>query len=98
MYPDLWASSNPAVTNSLKLQSVSVPEVSQFGYSVDEIKRSQSDDPELSVLMQWLIQEPSEDALFLAGPTLKYYWSLREQLVLKDGILYYRWEAPHGEQ
>ena len=44
--------------------------------------------------MQWLIQEPSEDALFLAGPTLKYYWSMREQLVLKDGILYYRWEAP----
>ena len=64
------------------------------GYDQGEIRREQMDDPELSVIIGWLESkaEPTQGDISLQSPAVKHYWLMRDQLVFKDGVMFYRWE------
>ena len=64
------------------------------GYTTEEIRKLQMEDPDLFQLFHWLEdgEEPTEAELALGSPALKYYWLGRQQLEMVDGVLYYRWE------
>ena len=61
------------------------------GYSVQESQRS---DQDLLPIIQWLEQDlsPTTPEVYLHSPTTKALWLCKAQLMLKDGVLYYRWE------
>ncbi len=64
--------------------------------SAENFKKEQSKDPDFAVVLRWLQDhsEPTVLELSLASPAVKYYWQHRQQLQLKDGVLYYRWQDP----
>ena len=64
------------------------------GYDQGEIRREQMDDPELGVIIGWLESkaEPTQGDISLQSPAVKHYWLMRDQLVFKDGVMFYRWE------
>ena len=53
-------------------------------------------DPVIGKLLQWTRDagEPSQHELFLSGEAVKHFWINHQQLVIKSGLLYYRWEQP----
>ncbi|VDI02855.1 Hypothetical predicted protein [Mytilus galloprovincialis] len=56
----------------------------------------QRKDQELNRLIVWLEdkKEPEEHELYLCSPSIKHLWNCKHQLVLKDGILCYKWLDP----
>ena len=56
--------------------------------------RGKMDDPELSVIIGWLESkaEPTQGDVSLQSPAVKHYSLMRDQLVFKDGVMFYRWE------
>ncbi|CAG2189295.1 unnamed protein product [Mytilus edulis] len=64
--------------------------ISFKGFTNEEIKTKQSEDPDLLVLLNWLKDqvEPSQNTLFSASPAVKSYWINKEKFFLDDnGIL-----------
>ena len=64
------------------------------GYDQGEIRREQMDDPELNVIIGWLESkaELTQGDISLQSPAVKHYCLMRDQLVFKDGVMFYRWE------
>ncbi|CAG2208013.1 unnamed protein product [Mytilus edulis] len=56
----------------------------------------QREDQELNRLIVWLEDkiEPEEHELYLCSPSIKHLWNCKHQLVLKNGILCYKWLDP----
>ena len=61
--------------------------------SAENFRKEQSKYPDLAAVLRWLQDqsEPSALELSLASPAAQYYWQHRQQLQLRNGILYYRW-------
>ena len=65
------------------------------GYSKQELKTLQHDDPELNMIHNWLTgNPPSQAELQLQGHNVKKLWRHKDQLLLKDGVLYHNWISP----
>ena len=65
------------------------------GYTQDELRRRQLEDQDLCQVIGWMEEKsnPSQATLTLCSPGIKYLWRNHQQLVLKDGVLYYQWET-----
>ena len=65
-------------------------------HTTSELQDMQAKDPVIGKLLQWTRDtgEPSQHELFLSGEAVKHFWINRQQLVIKSGLLYYRWEQP----
>ena len=63
------------------------------GRSFDALRTSQLADADLSPLLIWKEskEEPSQHQLFLSSPATKSFWLCKDQLVVRDGVLFYRW-------
>lgn len=61
-------------------------------YTRPHLRQLQLNDPDTGTLIHWLeIEGPTESELDLCSPAIKNYWPNRIQMVMKDGILFYRW-------
>ncbi len=62
----------------------------------ENFRKEQSKDPDLAAVFRWLQDqsEPFALELSLASPAVKYYWQHRQQLQMRNGVLYYRWQDP----
>ena len=51
-------------------------------------------DPDIPTLLNWIrtSHEPSKVELQLSSNAVKHFWTLKCQLILKNDILFYRWE------
>ena len=58
-----------------------------------ELRRAQTHDPSIGIVMNWLEHsyEPTVRELQLTGPETRAMWLTRDQLKFKDGVLYYSW-------
>jgi transposase InsO family protein len=65
-------------------------------YTPGELREKQLLDSDLKPLITYLETKnvPKQFKLFLSSPASKALWLCRKQLVLKSGVLYYRWENP----
>ena len=72
---------------------IQIPYV-QDTYIQDSKNFSLNQDKDLNKIKSWLRSEiePSQKELALSSPSVKYFWSFRSQLYLRDNILYYLWE------
>lgn len=61
--------------------------------TAENLRALQYADPDISPVIAWLEEgvDPTREVLFLASPAVKYYWLLRAQLRLINGVLYYEW-------
>ena len=67
-------------------------------YTREELRNLQLEDPELRPIMEWLeTTEPSTEELFRYSFVTKWLWRHRDQLQIKDGVLYYSWVGVMGE-
>ena len=87
----------------LALRTIEIEEPTTFwgpGYSKEQLRLFQLEDSDLGKLISWLEsdQPPSSSVLSLSSPAVKYYWLNRKQLVMKDGLLFYRWEKVAGSK
>ena len=64
------------------------------GYSAANLAEKQAEDHDLKRIIRWisLDKEPSEAKLALSSPTVKHLWRMRQQLLMKNGVLFYKWE------
>ncbi len=62
-------------------------------FPVEEVRDLQLADTDIRPLISWLerARDPSNFELFVSGPATKHFWSCRNQLKLKNGVLYYEW-------
>ena len=61
-------------------------------YTNEEIKGLQLADPDLQPLFGWLgSDEEKPHMLALRSPVTKHLWLNKSQLVIKNGVLYYKW-------
>jgi transposase InsO family protein len=67
-----------------------------LGYTEEQLQDAQQTDPDLRHIMSWVKSgtSPNEQELALCSATVKHYWTQREQLTLKGGVLFYRWDDP----
>ena len=63
-------------------------------YSAEDLRQFQDNDPDLSVIINWLetANLPTESELALSSPCVKHLWLHRDQLSFHKDVLYYRWE------
>lgn len=64
--------------------------------TTEELQREQRGDLTLSQVIQWLEsgqERPKWEQISFLSPELKGYWAQFERLVLKEGVLYCKWEA-----
>ena len=62
------------------------------GYSAQELHHLQSTDAELGILLTWLDGDPpSPGEIMQQGRETKALWKCRDQLVVRDGVLFYNW-------
>ena len=69
------------------------------GYTSEEMSKLQRADPDLRIILELLTessQRPSRDRIARESPATRNLWLLWQQLVLKDGVLFKRWETPDG--
>ena len=75
----------------------------------NDLEVEQSHDEELRKLLDWKLNEftpllegaerhPTEAELQLSSPAVKFFWTNRVLLDLKEGYLYYRWVQEHGSR
>ena len=71
-----------------------------FGFSSDELRDFQIQDPDISPIIHWLEsgKDPAPDELFAASPHTKYYWLNRNSLELHNNLLYYQWSNNFTKQ
>lgn len=60
----------------------------------EELAESQDEDDDIQKIKTWLESKivPTQKELSLCSPSIRYLWSCKSQLHLRDGILYYLWE------
>ncbi|CAC5356208.1 unnamed protein product [Mytilus coruscus] len=65
-------------------------------YSPVELHEEQMKDPDLKTLKRWIEDkyEPTKAELKLCSEVVRHFWSLRQQIQIKDNILLYKWEDP----
>lgn len=84
------------------LEPKSVKGIQLGGLSSEEITKSQSQDSDMFILFQWLLDksnEPSESSLFLNSPASKFYWINRELFKFtEDGIVVRKDPTSSNEQ
>ena len=70
------------------------------GMTKTELRDTQLADPDLAKVISWLESEkdPSNAILTLCGPDVKYYWIHKNQLLLKDDVLFYKWQFPSQDK
>ena len=61
-----------------------------------KLQQRQKNDPDIAVLLKWInsSHNPSQQELSLSSPSVKYFWSCKSQLFVKDDTLFYLWEDP----
>ena len=64
------------------------------GYGDKELEQHQRRDPALFPIFKWLEEPPSQAALQLQGHKTKALWRNKDHLILKNGVLYYKWFLP----
>ena len=72
-------------------------DIVQFGlpqYTQEELRQEQADDVDLGVVIKWLESEelPSQLDLSLSSPAIRHYWLMRDQIVFRHNVMFYRWE------
>ncbi|KAK3097999.1 hypothetical protein FSP39_015198 [Pinctada imbricata] len=67
-------------------------------YDTEVLEEKQLEEADLGTLHKWLKEgfPESKKSLFSSSPALRHYWLCREQLLLKDGLLCYKWIGPEG--
>jgi len=69
------------------------------GYTWAELRKKQLQDPDLYRLLDWKENSaPAEHELALESPAVKYFWSLKELLSVREGVLFYLPRAPLHHQ
>ncbi|VDI50565.1 Hypothetical predicted protein [Mytilus galloprovincialis] len=65
-------------------------------YSPVELHEEQMKDSDLKTLKRWIEvkYEPTKAELKLCSEVVRHFWSLRQQIQIKDNILLYKWEDP----
>ncbi|VDI28662.1 Hypothetical predicted protein, partial [Mytilus galloprovincialis] len=65
-------------------------------YSPVELHEEQMKDSDLKTLKRWIEDkyEPTKAELKLCSEVVRHFWSLRQQIQIKDNILLYKWEDP----
>ena len=79
----------------LAVRSVSVqPESWIPGYTKEQLSELQLQDPTTQKLISWISTdiEPKQKDLAICGPAVKYFYLNREQLVYRNGLLFYLWK------
>jgi len=76
-----------------KVRMVSLSSNWVMNYSQEEMTELQEADPDILPIITWLKEdrEPEEGEFFICSHTTKFYWDKKDQLILKDGLLHYRW-------
>ena len=74
-------------TDSLPLRWI------EDAYSMEDLRRLQEADPDLSLVQGWLnkVEPPTSEDLSLFSSTAKHLWVQRESLLIHQGVLFYRW-------
>ena len=57
----------------------------------DKLIELQKQDKYIGILLKWLENSPNENELSSSPKALKMYWLCKDQLIFKNGILYYSW-------
>lgn len=57
----------------------------------EELTKLQHEDSDLSVLFQWLEEPPTSHDLLLSSPASRSYWMWKNQLIVRDGLIFYAW-------
>ena len=62
-------------------------------YTKEELRKVQLEDKIVGKVLRWLELggEPQWEELLLADPAVKYFWRSKENLVIRGGILKYKW-------
>ena len=68
-------------------------------YTSVNLKNMQRQDSSLEPIIQWLEENrsPSEAEYLISSPETKHLWTNKNLLTKKDGVLYYRWMNPEGQ-
>lgn len=94
-YHDQWEKFELDVDDvmPLSIRSIALSDSWLPNYCTDDIKSEQHLDKTLLPILTWLEtnQDPDEGEYFLTSRATKYYWSNKEFLELRDGILYWKW-------
>ena len=83
-------------TEQEEADSLVKPEGLQIGLSLKDVQDQQEADPGVRVIRAWREsrdQPPSKEELSPYGQDVKYWCGRWKQLVIRDGLLQYRWEA-----
>ena len=80
-------------TPAVAIQMLQLDHWLPAGYTIDQIVTAQRDDANLELLLDFLEsgEEPTEYFLMLASAETKAYWLSKEQFILRDGVLLYRY-------
>ena len=80
-------------TPTVAIQMLQLDHWLPAGYTVDQIVTAQRDDANLELLLEFLEsgEEPTEYFLMLTSAETKAYWLNKEQFILRDGVLLYRY-------
>ena len=75
-------------------------ELESLPWSGNELKQAQREDPSIKPILEWK-QESATKPLWPTvspyGACTKAYWAQWKSLVLKNGLLYHRWENTAGD-
>jgi hypothetical protein len=63
-------------------------------YTSKDLQEDQLKDPDIITLLNWIrtSHEPSKVELQLSSKAVRHFWTMKCQLILKNDILFYRWE------
>ena len=71
-----------------------------LGYSKEELKKRQFDDPDLKPIINWFQlndpEVPTSGDLMLQSASTKSLWHNKNLLLLQNGLLYYNWKLYDG--
>jgi hypothetical protein len=80
----------------LTVRHITVPEreLEGFTFIMDDVdwKTEQANDPDLAIVIRWLSDPPDQGTLFMQNATVKHLWRMKDQLTLRDDILFYKWK------
>ncbi len=65
---------------------------------MEKLSRRQKDDPDIGPIWQWVQdgERPRGEALAASSPATRHYWLNWNLLVLKNGVLYRKFEKQNG--
>jgi hypothetical protein len=89
------------MTRAQREQLFDTPDTSSWltGWSKEEIRDGQLNDPKIAPLLNWREQNeqrPQWEMVAPHGEAVKFLWGEWNQLRVKDGVLYKRWENNAG--